>query len=774
MVIFDKYIFHIQTKSTSYVFYISDLNKLENLYFGKRINHFNSSAHIKKRYTDTPNEVHYTNGHSLQTRNLELSTLGKGDFREPSVILGFTDFTELTDFTYKGYEVIEERLETCLPHIETDKTLIVKLEDEKRKIQLELMYKIVYETDVIIRTVRVINGSNEPIQIKKIMSFNLDLDLRDFDVITFNGKWSNERQLNRTTLGFGQHRISSTRGYSSANTNPGFILAQHRTDEDSGDCFAFNILYSGSFEATVEKSTDEIIRIQQGISSQGFSWNLKSGDCFLAPEAVLSFSSSGLNGLSQNLHKFVNEHLIKKEWRRRKRPIVFNTWEAMYFDFDEEKLLKFAKAGKKLGMECFVLDDGWFLGRNNAKTSLGDWEADPKKLPSGIGQLAKEVHKLGLQFGLWFEPEMISRKSRLFKEHPEWVIAHPLYEPSEGRHQLILDMSNPEVIEYLYTKIASIIVESQLDYIKWDMNRPFSDFYSPSLMENQGHLMHQYVLGLYNLLDRLTKKFPKVLFESCASGGSRFDYGMLYYTPQIWTSDNTDPHSRVGIQYGTSYFYPQSVMGCHVGSDPNPTMLRRNLIENRFNVAAFGAFGYELNILILSEFDRKAILGQIKFFKQYRSTLQFGKWSRISSPFDSNNCIWQVSSNHVSLVLFEQGLIIPRKNWVFLKFKGLDPDSKYRFTNRQQFYNIKIFGELIDEVSPIKFKKIGVRGLIQKIVSGQYMIGSEKMQIDVYGDELTESGIALRQPFDGSGYENNVRYLGDLGSRIYIIEKISD
>ncbi len=769
MINVSDHVFHLKTNQTSYVFYVNDLLQLENLYYGRRVNQVSIDTYKKKHLLPIGDEV--TNGlnYSLNNLNLEYSTLGRGDFKEPSFLIEFDDGSSICDFKYDHYEIRKTSF-NGLPKILVEESLVVVLKDSVREVSIELIYTVLEDTDVITRFVRVINESEVSIKIRKLMSFNLDLNLKQGDFISFHGKWIKERQVVRTPIDYGKREIKSYRGTSSANENPAFIICDRDTNEEYGNCYGFNLMYSGNHIGSVLKTTDDITRIQSGINPVNFTWELLPNEQIESPSAVLTFSHLGLNGLSKNLHQFTNQYLIPKTWRGKERPIVFNTWEAMYFDFNESKLLKFAKAGKKLGMECMVLDDGWFKGRNDDHTSLGDWYADEKKLPGGLKQLAKKIHDMNLQFGLWFEPEMISRNSDLYKNHPEWAISHPSYEALEGRNQLVLNLGNSNVVDYLEERISSIIIEADLDYIKWDFNRPITELYDQRL-SNQGEFAHRYVCGLYELLNRLTQAFPHVLFESCASGGNRFDYGMLYFTPQIWTSDNTDVHSRMLIQHGTSYFYPASTMGAHVGSNPNHQLLRTNDIENRFNIAAFGAFGYELNLLTLTPFEEKIIKKQIEFYKEYRLVIQFGEFSRLASPYESNHCVWQVSDEACSLIYYGHILSSPNPTFETLKIKGLDEEQLYLVTNRKQFLNIEVFGDLINHILPVKIKTSGMVGLVHKTVSEHYLYELESMEQRAYGDELMHAGVVLNQLFVGTGHHEQMRLMSDFGSRIYLIKK---
>ncbi|NCC90047.1 MAG: alpha-galactosidase, partial [Spirochaetia bacterium] len=561
----------------------------------------------------------------------------------------------------------------------------------------------------------------------------------------------------------------SKSGASSAEHNPCIFL----TKED-GECIGMNLVYSGNHRELVETSPFGKIRILTGINPSGFCWDLSPQDRFQTPEAVLTYSNKGLNGASANFHHFVNNHIIRGPWKFRERPVLINNWEATYFNFTEDKLLTLAKESAALGMELFVLDDGWFGLRNDDTTSLGDWTVNPKKLSSGLGGLALEIHRLGMMFGLWVEPEMVSIESQLYKKHPEWMIAIPGRRPSVGRNQYLLDLTREDVRTYLFKTLSETWHLADVNYIKWDMNRVFSDLYSANTeIRNHGEFLHRYVLGLYDLLGKLTQAFPNVLFESCASGGNRFDLGMLCYMPQTWTSDNTDEHSRLFIQEGTSCGYPLSAMGCHVSASPNHQTLRKTDIESRFNVAAFGVLGYELDITKLNRQQKEAIRAQIAFYKAHRSLLQYGNFTRIKlANSDSNQVVWAVAREDKSelLVLFAQKLNPANPGSDKLKVQLIDHDAIYEVFPRQQKIDIKMFGDLVNRISPVPITE---GGLAQDTISKNISLDSEVEHYRVTGEQVAYAGIKLNQQFGGTDYDAMTRVLGDFGSRIYIFKKIN-
>jgi len=487
----------------------------------------------------------------------------------------------------------------------------------------------------------------------------------------------------------------------------------------------------------------------------------------------MTYSPDALNGASQNFHHFINNHIIRGPWKFRERPVLINNWEATYFKFTEDKLINLAKESANLGIELFVLDDGWFGLRNDDTTSLGDWTVNPKKLPSGLENLSLEVHRLGMMFGLWVEPEMVSIESQLYKKHPDWMVAIPGRRPSVGRNQYILDLTRPDVRDYLFKQLSDVWHFANVNYIKWDMNRVFSDMYSTNReMKDHGEFFHRYILGLYELLEKLTAAFPNVLFESCASGGNRFDLGMLCYMPQTWTSDNTDALSRLSIQEGTSCGYPLSTMGSHVSDSPNHQTLRRTDLESRFNIAAFGVLGYELDVTKLKGQQKDAIKAQIAFYKAHRALLQYGTFTRVKlANSTSNQVVWAVASQDKSelLVLFAQKLNPSNPGSDKLRIEAVDLNAVYEVFPRQQRIDLKMFGNLLNQVSPLPITE---GGIAQDTISKAVTLDSEVEHYRVTGEQVAWAGIKLNQQFGGTGYDAMTRVLGDFGSRIYIFKKI--
>ncbi|MBN2876054.1 MAG: alpha-galactosidase, partial [Bacilli bacterium] len=523
-----------------------------------------------------------------------------------------------------------------------------------------------------------------------------------------------------------------------------------------------------------EKSPYDLLRVQMGINSFDFFWDLASKQEFLTPEVILSYSDKGLNKLSQHYHELIQQHIIKPDWSDTERPVLYNNWEATMFDFKQSTLLKLAKKAKKLGIELFVLDDGWFGERNDDTKGLGDWIVNKKKIPLGISGLAKRINAIGLDFGIWVEPEMTNPDSNLYRNHPDWVISHPSITPSLGRNQLILDLAKQDVRHYIIQSISNLIDSANIKYIKWDMNRNFSDLYSGSLSkESQGKLMHLYQLGLYEILHTLTTKYPHVLFESCASGGNRFDMAMLQYMPQIWTSDNTDGYSRQKIQYGTSYCYPQSVMGAHVSDSPSAQAVRKTPLETRFNISAFGLLGYEFDITTLTPFQTKVIRKQIDFYKQHRHLFQFGTLYRLRNPFESNHMdLMVVSKDKREAILSTfQTLQEPNGGFETINTYMLDKNRIYHIQNRTQYFNLDNFGYLIKHALPIHLNH---NGILFHLLKNRYLFETESEDQTTSGDILVNKGFVPKQNFIGSGINETVRLMGDFGSRMYYFKALEE
>ncbi|MBR2315162.1 MAG: alpha-galactosidase [Clostridia bacterium] len=771
-------VFHLQTENTSYIIRVLPSGHLESVYYGRRIEATDDYTYLfHKLGCGYGNATAYSQKNkkfALDQTPLEYSTYGKGEYRLPAMQLQHEDGDFTSDFLFvKAEEVLKPKLRSMPSAYGDSQTLCVTLRDSALGADLELYYSVFEKADVITRSARLINNSSKNITINSMLSMQIDLPYGNYTMMTFDGAWIKERSKYEHKLNSGVCSVGSITGTSSNRHNPFFVIREDDATEDFGNCYGFNLVYSGNHIARTEVSTHGLLRVQNGINPFEFEWLLKAGESFDAPESVLTFSHKGLNGMSGNMHKFVKEHIVRGEWKYRERPILVNNWEATYFSFDEKKILSIAKTAKDLGAEMFVLDDGWFGKRNDDTTSLGDWYVNKKKLPSGIEGLSKKINKLGIKFGLWVEPEMISPDSDLYRAHPDWAITSDHYEPSQGRNQLILDLTRREVRDYLIETLTDVFRSGNIEYIKWDMNRQFTDVFSHRNGRRTGEIFHRYVLGLYDILDALTGKFPNILFESCSSGGNRFDLGMFCYMPQCWTSDNTDALDRIFIQSGTSYGYPQSVMTMHVAAATSFQCLRTSSVEHRFNVSAFGLLGYELDVTKMNKFDKVAVKRQIEFYKQHRKLLQFGTFYRIGDFFKEDIAKWQIVSDDKSESIMGYFVDRIRANGPndVIRFRGLDESFRYRLTNRDQFINIKSLGELIN-AGPFTFDVED--GKLYEFLTNNIKIHTEKTDYVIGGESLMNSGFKPQQPFTGSGYNREIRPLLDTDSRIYILEKQED
>lgn len=778
MIYRENELFVLETKDTTYCFRVLVSGHLEHLYYGKKLNlQGGYTALTEKNEFPGGNHIVYSKNYpsiSLENLCLEMSSLGKGDIREPFIEITHGDGTTTSDFLFKDAKIMDEKEAlTTLPSAymaddESEKSsLEVMLYDEDHQITLFLVYSVFYNTNVITRSARVWNNSKEEIQLNRIMSGQLDLDTSDYMISTFHGAWAREMGRYDTKVQPGRIVIDSKAGTSSSRSNPFFMVSEEGTNEDSGNCYGFNLVYSGNHYGTVEGTSVGKLHIIHGISPMGFRFLLQPGDKFEAPESVMTFSNRGYNGMSHNMHNFIRNHIVRGQWKEKERPVLINSWEANYFKFNDSKLLKQAKAAKEAGIELFVLDDGWFGKRNDDTSSLGDWTENKEKLKDGLKGLADKINELGMEFGIWVEPEMVNEDSECYRNHPDWAVHIKGTKQSLGRNQMILDITREEVRNYIVGEMIRVFNSANITYVKWDMNRIFSDCYSPSLdARHQGEFSHRYIMGLYKVLDVITNMFPHILFESCASGGNRFDLGMLCYTPQIWASDNTDAICRAKIQTGYSYGYPMSVMGAHVSGCPNHQTLRNTPLDTRFEVASFGLLGYELNIDELNSEDKKAVRDQIEFYKGHRRTLQFGDYYRIKNG-DTGAFQWISvdKEKDKALGLYLQKEVIPGLSYGKFVTKGLEDGKLYHFTNRQQIFNIKEFGDLINMISPIHIKQDSI---MHNVIAKIKKMPGEIEDCTAYGDVFNYAGVKLKQGFAGTGYNENVRLFQDFSSRMYI------
>ncbi len=772
--------FLLDTDNTTYAFGVNAEGMLEHFHYGGKVRaegeHAGDAirAMSEKVSHGKGTTINYTKDSLTVAEDilLEISSLGKGDLREPSVIIEYADGSRTSDFIYESHEVMAEPFYSdILPNAiadgeKTAEQLRVTLTEREKKIKLDLYYTLFPGCDVITRKAVLRNVTGEPVKILRLMSAQLDIDESGMKYTTFGGNWGREMHRTDTYVNHGIHVNNTVSGVSSNRANPFVMLTKPDITESAGEGFGFNLIYSGDHYESAGVSGFYKTRFMTGIDPTDFEWHLDAGENFETPEAVMTFSTEGYRGISLNMQHFVKRHIVRGRFKDKLRPILLNSWEAAYFNISESKLLSLAKKAAEAGIELFVMDDGWFGERNDDKTSLGDWYVNKKKLPGGVESLAAKVHDLGLMFGIWVEPEMISEESELYKAHPEYAMKIPGRDNSPGRNQMILDLTNPSVVSFVKDSMRKVFGTKGVDYVKWDMNRMFSDVYSGVLApERQRETAHRYVLGLYDIIRTLTEEFPDVLFEGCASGGNRFDLGILAYMPQIWASDDSDAMERTVIQTGYSYGYPMSTVTAHVSACPNHQTLRNTPMDTRFNVAAFGVLGYELNLCELSGEDFKAVKQQVATYKEWRDTFFFGDFYRV------NERQWMVVSpdrrNAVTMIWNE--MCDPNDFYCKLRTVGLDPETEYHVYNIQLKHNIKEFGDLVNQVSPIHIKKDSI---IHNTLARFYRMDGEVEDYVVSGALLNNAGIKLTQAFGGTGYNGETRLFQDYASRLYFISAV--
>ena len=622
----------------------------------------------------------------MEALTQEYPSYGNPDLRSPAIQIKLSNGTTVTDFRYESHEIYKGKRNlkglpaTYVENEDEAETIEITLKDKLANLRVILTYTVFENYDAITRSCKVINDSNEEVDILRILSTSVDFRHSDFDLIQLSGSWARERHIVRTPLRSGTQCVESRRGASSHAQNPFIALISNGGDEDNGEVYGFNLIYSGNFLANVEVDMHGQARAQIGINPFDFTWNLESGQEFQAPEVVMVYSPNGLTGMSHIYHDLYRERLCRGIYRDKDRPILINNWEATYFDFNSEKIKEIAKDSSELGIELFVLDDGWFGKRDNDDCSLGDWFVNEEKIQGGLNSLATSINEMGMQFGLWFEPEMISPNSILYKEHPDWCIHIDGRLRSEARRQLILDLSRDEVCDAVIEMLTDILKSAPISYVKWDMNRNMTEIGSAAWpAKKQKEVAHRYMLGLYRILETITTSFPNILFESCSGGGGRFDGGMLYYMPQTWTSDDTDAIERLKIQEGTSLVYPTSSMGSHVSAVPNHQVHRITPLHTRGVVAMAGSFGYELDVTKMSDEEKKEVKSQVEFYKKIRHTVQFGDLYRLISVFDSNESAWMnLDKDGMSAVVsyvkkYGEPNVLPKR----LKIKALDKEALY-------------------------------------------------------------------------------------------------
>ena len=677
--------FFLQGKNSGYVFRITDGGRLQHLHFGKRIKEQDISYIAEGRKTEFAPTVSGKETERLDVLTQEYPVYGLGDYRESAILVLAADGGRTTDFTYRSHAILKEKPEICgMPSLRGGETLVIELKDEIYDLTLRLYYTVYENQGAIVRRATLENGGEKAVFINKINSFSVDIPRCDLDKVCLQGGWAKERGVERSAITHGIFEISSTRGSSSHHLNPFIALCDRNADENVGEVYAFNLVYSGSFSVKTQVDQLGITRIGGGINEKDFCWRLNSGEVFETPEAVLVYSAAGFNKMSQNFHDLYREFLINPAYAYKKRPVVLNSWESFYFDFDHKAVSALIEKAKGTGIDTFVLDDGWFGNRNSDKTGLGDWNVNYDKLSGGLKALSEQCRAAGMNFGVWIEPEMVSEDSALYRAHPDWIIRHPKAEPCKGRHQYVLDFSNPEVVEYIKRVISDLIRDNGISYVKWDMNRNITEFYSGYLKERSRELAHRYILGVYALAEHLTTKFENVFFEGCSGGGGRFDPAMLYYFPQIWASDNTDALSRAYIQYGTSFCYPLSAISGHVSACPNHQTGRITPFSSRTAVASFCSTGFELDLNALSKEETDGIKNHVKFYGEISDIILKGDLYRLLSPFDSNYFSQIVVSENKKKAVFilMKKLACCNDEYPVIKLKGLDENLTYEADGR--------------------------------------------------------------------------------------------
>jgi alpha-galactosidase len=616
--------------------------------------------------------------------------------------------------------------------------------------ELELYFSLF--GGVLTRRTVLKNTGKDPITLTKLMSSLLDLQ-GEYNMTTFDGGWIAE--MRKHTVEVSESRVvnESVTGFSSHRHNPGFLLSQPGATETAGRVYGFNLVYSGNHYGSAQRSLQGMTRVLQGISPTEFIRTLAPGESFETPEAVMAYSDRGFEGLSHKMHRFVHDHIIPRQWRNKPRPVLYNDWEGCMFDFDHHKLVGLAKEARKLGCELFVLDDGWFGKRNDDYAGLGDYNVNKRKLPHGLNGLAKKVRELGMEFGLWFEPESVNMDSDLYRAHPDWALTDS-FSPLKSRHQLLLDLSKKEVQDYIVEQVGATLDSAPISYVKWDMNR-----HSIAL----GTKAHDYILGFYRVMERIFRPRPHILLENCSSGGNRFDLGVLCYGPQIWCSDNTDPIERLTIQENLSYLYPQSTFGAHVSASAHAQTLRVTPLSTRGNVSFFGCLGYELDLNHLIGQEKEEIAQQIEFYKLYRQVFQFGTFRRLENG-------WQVSGEDVTLAGVFRKLVPAAPGYETLRLRGLDKEKRYHFYNRPQKLRIGAFANLIKHVAPVN---LNPNGMILQTADRLITMPDGHQEFTASGAAFL-AGVRLLPLFRGTGYDTNQRTLLDFGSELYIIEEESD
>ncbi len=755
----------LSSEKTSLLLHVNEIKKVTIEYYGRKLVSLEEASSLTRKYPYNQGcSISYEKEHSaysLDHMKLFVSTLGKGDFFSPSVILS-SKKSSLFDFVFDSIEQKEVIPLTILPFPHGGKEeLILHLKETCFDIFLDYHF-IVFEKENVIACYGVIrNLSKDEIMVNKMASLQLPLVNKDFEIYSTYGNWAGELNIQKQDIRSGRFVIESLRGSSSNRHNPFFLVKEKETTYQNGNVYGFNLMYSGNFENSIEMDSFGDVRIQCGISSTLFNKRLKKNEEFITPVAVMSYSKEGINELSSQFHLFVNHCVIPTPFENKPRPIAYNNWEATGAKFTKGKIVSLMKQASKLGVELFVLDDGWFSSREDDAHGLGDWEVNEKKLPGGLQALSKEAKKLNLQFGIWMEPEMVNEDTKTFKEHPDWVIRDLYHEPSLGRNQYVLDLRKKDVQDFVVDVVSKTLSSGDISYLKWDYNRDISDFDN-----KDGTFFYDYMTGLYSALDRIVKAFPNVLFENCASGGNRFDLGMLSYFAQSWMSDDTDSYQRTLIQEGGLLGYPLSVMSNHVAAKTSNQMLRYTSYDTKFDTACFGVLGFELDLDDLTKLDRDIISKQIEFYKDHRNTLQWGKVYQDHTYFDHDTKTIEAKGEKEVLVSIYSKIQKPNPKEEKLHCFGLEEEKLYEYQTRQESIALKSFGNLVNYVAPFH---VNPEGLMMALLNKHMDMKSEIDKGIASGNALMSDGVVLAQEWSGVGYDEKVRKMGDFGARLYLI-----
>ena len=688
--------FTIQTKNTTYQMQVDPYGFLLHLYYGKKTDGSCMDyllTYYDRGFSGNPFDAGDDRTYSMDALPQEYPSYGTGDYRSTALIIENADGSTACDLRYRSHHIFNGKYKIPgLPAVYADETesqtLEIVMEDAVTGVEVTLQYGVLPDYDVITRSEKIVYRGEGKICIRKAQSACLDFVQGKYDLLTFYGRHAMERTMQREPVTHGSHVIGSVRGTSSHQYNPMMILADEHTTDQYGNCYAMSFVYSGNFKGETLKDQFGQTRALMGLQDEMFSYPLAEGETFYTPEVLLTFSGSGMNLLSQNLHRCIRQHICRGKYKESVRPVLVNSWEAAYFDFDGDTLYELAKEAKNAGIDMLVLDDGWFGKRDDDNSGLGDWFVNEKKLGGTLGDLIKKINDLGVKFGIWVEPEMISEDSDLYREHPDWALTIPGRNPVHARNQLVLDFSRKEVVDHIFDQICKVLDQGNIEYVKWDMNRSLMDVFSRGT-EDQGRVMYDYVLGLYDFLERIVTRYPDLLIEGCSGGGGRFDAGMMYYTPQIWCSDNTDALDRLQIQYGTSFGYPVSAVGSHVSAVPNHQTGRITSLHTRGVVAMAGTFGYELNLGKLSEEEKQEIRLQVEEYRKFAPLIQTGLYYRLSDPAREEYAAWAFVSEDQKEVLLNVVLQEIHGNMTvnYVKLQGLKCSAIYRDTETGKIYN---------------------------------------------------------------------------------------